>query len=109
MTMLAGFDQPDQTPFQLAVEKQIAWLDESQMLDESHLIVVALIRELADVIGKSAGRGRGSSVALASKELREALLLLPQPGGKADPWETLQSEMQAAAEAAKARATGAPR
>lgn len=97
------------TPMEKAVERQIEWLTGQGKLDESHTIVVALIRELADVIGKSAGRGRGSSVALASKELREALLLLPVVDGEADPWTELQNDIQAAQEAAKIRATGAAR
>lgn len=95
------------SPIEAAVERQLAWLEGRNLLDDSNAIVVALVKELADVIGKSAGRGRGSSVALASKELREALAMLPQPAGDEDPWEKMQRELQEEsdriAEAARAR------
>lgn len=82
-----------------AVERQLADLEAANLLTARHSIIVALIRELAGVIGQGAGRGRASAVAMASKELREALAMLPDDPGPEDPLAKLDAEL-AQAEAA---------
>lgn len=79
-----------------AAHRQLTALQARGLLRDDHAIVVALIGELASVVGQSATRGRGSAVAMAAKELREAMALLPTDPGPQDPMVLLDQELQEA-------------
>lgn len=72
--------EPAATPMERAARLQIASLRDRGMLTADHAIVVQLVLDLARAIGLSAGKGRASALAMAAKELREAVALLPGDG-----------------------------
>jgi hypothetical protein len=84
------------TPMQRAAEAQLEALDAAGLLTPRHAVIVALVRELSTVIGLSARNGRGSAMAMAAKELREALALLPDDPGPEDPLAKMDDELREA-------------
>lgn len=68
---------PGPSPLEQAARIQIKNLADRNLLNDDHAIAVQLVLDLARAIGVSATRGRASAMALAAKELREALALLP--------------------------------
>jgi hypothetical protein len=83
-----------------AAAKQLESLRGEGLLNASHGMLEQLIMDLARAVGHSAAAGRGSALAMASKELREAMFLLPVQAGPADPWTAFQDDL------AKAGASG---
>lgn len=62
-------------------------LDRQHLLGPEHTLTVQLVVELARAVAAGVRSGRASAVALAAKELREALATLPEPVVKAnDEW-----------------------
>lgn len=84
---------PHASSLERAARAQLDYLDEQHLLGPQHALVVSLVREAAKVAGAAAQGGKGAAFALASKELREALSLLPQAAGPEDPWDRLQREL----------------
>ncbi|MBF0809113.1 hypothetical protein E4U03_10935 [Rothia nasimurium] len=60
-----------------AAEKLVHQLAEDGKLNDSHVLTVQMIIDLARVCGLSADKGSASAVAMASRELREILATLP--------------------------------
>lgn len=92
---------PHASPLETAAHAQLAYLGEQNLLGPQHALTVALVRQAAQVCGAAAMAGRGSAFALASKELREAMALLPTAAGPQDPFEKLVEDMKAAEEQAR--------
>lgn len=80
---------------QVAAEKYVSFLQDEGLLTEAHVLTVQLVLDLARACGLSASKGRASGMALASKELREALELLPKPEAT-DEFSEMMKAMQAA-------------
>lgn len=97
---------PHATPLETAAHAQLAYLEAEGLLGPHHALTVALVRQAAQVCGAAAMAGRGSAFALAAKELREAMALLPEAAGPADPFEALVDEMREAEAAARRDAAG---
>lgn len=89
-----GRDPAGQTPMQRAAEAQLTNLREAGLLTPRHAIIVELVRELSTVIGAASRNGRGSALAMAAKELREALAMLPDDPGPEDPLAQLDDELR---------------
>lgn len=84
---------PHASSLERAAAAQLAYLEGQRLLGPQHALVVSLVREAAKVAGAAAQGGKGAAFALASKELREALALLPVAAGPEDPWDRLQREL----------------
>lgn len=78
---LDGLTLPTMTPSGMdgAAMTTLRRLDDLGLLDDRHTLTCQLILELAHVIGAGSRNARASAVAMAAKELREALATLPQP------------------------------
>jgi len=87
---------PGPTPLERAARIQIQKLADDGLLNENHAIAVQLVLDLSRAIGVSATRGRASAMALAAKELREALALLP--ANDTDEFSTLMAQLAATSE-----------
>ncbi|MBM7052225.1 hypothetical protein [Rothia sp. ZJ1223] len=74
---IPGYGSVGKPALERAAEKLVKKLAEDQKLNESHVLTVQMILDLARVCGLSADKGRASAVALASRELREVLASLP--------------------------------
>lgn len=61
-----------------AAKSYLAELTREGLLDGSHILSCQLVLSLAEAIGKAAGKGQASAMSFASKELREAMALLPK-------------------------------
>lgn len=72
-------------------------LDELELLGAEHALTCQLVLELARAVGAGVRNGRASAVAMAAKELREALATLPLPTGNADAFEAFAEQVAAAA------------
>lgn len=85
-TALPGLSipEPEKTAMEKAAQTYIDSLRESQLLQPHHVLTEQLILELARAIGLSAVKGRAAGMALASKQLMEAMESLPQPVGNDD-------------------------
>lgn len=84
------------TPLEQAARIQLQKLADDGLLNDNHAIAVQLVLDLARAIGVSATRGRASAMALASKELREALALLP--AHDTDEFSTLMAQLTASSD-----------
>lgn len=62
-----------------AARAQIKALQDQRLIKPQHLMTCQLVLSLAEAIGKAAAKGQASAMSFASKELREAMALLPQP------------------------------
>jgi hypothetical protein len=76
-------ESTEPTRMELAAAKLLEQLRADGLLKAEHVLAEALILELCRAIGGSGAKGRASAVALASRELREALALLPKTGADA--------------------------
>lgn len=74
---IPGFGSVGKPALERAAEKLVKKLADEEKLNDSHVLTVQLILDLARVCGLSADKGRASAVALASRELREVLAGLP--------------------------------
>ncbi|QXG07729.1 hypothetical protein [Curtobacterium phage Penoan] len=90
---------PYATALERAATAQLAYLDQQGLLGVQHSLTVALVRQAAAVAGAASASGKAAAFALASKELREAMALLPEATGPEDPWDRLQRELADAAAA----------
>jgi len=101
---LAGLEglRSDMTPMELAAKQQLDQLRAEGRLTDQHVIVEQLILALARGVGESAARGRAAGVALAARELREAIALLPQSVN--DEFADLAAQLTAANAEARANA-----
>lgn len=62
-------------------------LADAKVIEPRHAVMVQLVHSLAGAIDKGVTSGRASAVAMAARELREAMLVLdppPEEGGAAD-------------------------
>lgn len=96
-----GDIRADQTPMEAAARRQLAQLRADGKLTDQHIIVEQLVLDLARAIGESAAKGRAAGVALAARELREALELLPHTVN--DEFAELAEKMRQANEEANAK------
>jgi hypothetical protein len=76
-------DRPD-TAMVSAARVTLLALRESRQLGPKDALLAQLVLTLAAAIDKGTGSGRASAVAMASKELREALLMLDPPPEDSD-------------------------
>lgn len=59
-----------------------------------HVLTVQLVLGLAEVIGKASAKGQAAAMAMASKQLVEAMELLPQPAAEGDAFAQIIASMQ---------------
>lgn len=64
-------------PMLKAAKAHIRGLEDAGLIDGSHILTCQLVLCLAEAIGKSSQKGQASALSFASKELREAMALLP--------------------------------
>lgn len=64
---------------EVAARQQIAGLRDAGLIKPEHGLTVQLILELAAAIGKASAKGQAAALSMASRELREAMELLPKP------------------------------
>lgn len=76
--------RPNDTPMVSAARFTLAALDEAGRIEPRHALLVQLILSLSGAIDGGTRQGRASAVAMASKELREALLQLDPPPEEGD-------------------------
>ena len=93
-----GDDDDRRPPLVVAVRRTLAALDADGLLGERHAAMMATALFLADALGTSA-RGRGASLALLARELRETLALLPEPvsNDDDDAWADFETQFRSAA------------
>lgn len=84
--------QPGQTPMEKAAARQLDQLREAGMLGEHTAILEQLIMDLARVIGMAAVKGRSAGMALAARELREAIDQLPKAQVDSE-WEAIAKQI----------------
>ncbi|AYN56957.1 hypothetical protein PBI_ATRAXA_1 [Arthrobacter phage Atraxa] len=65
-------------PMLKAARAQLRMLDDAGLLKPEHALQAQMVLSLADVMGKSQAKGQASAMSFASKELREAMALLPK-------------------------------
>lgn len=87
-------------PLVAAVRRTLAALDQAGLLGEQHSALMAQAEFLAESLATSA-RGRGASLALLARELRETLALLPAipeaPADDDDAWNAFETAFRGAA------------
>lgn len=83
---------PALTGMERAARVMLGRLDAQNLLDDGHALTVQLILDLSAVIGRAALKGQAAGMALASRELREAIALLPTAGN--DAWEQMMRDMR---------------
>lgn len=93
---LPGLDspRPDATPMEQAARDTITRLRDEGRLTDQHQVPAQLVIDLARAVGISAEAGKAAGMAMAARELREALLLLPQTVN--DEFGNLQRELEEA-------------
>jgi hypothetical protein len=93
-----GGDDRQSPPLVVAVRRTFAALDAEGLLGDRHAAVMAMALFLADSLATSV-RGRGASLALLARELRETLALLPEPvaNDDDDAWSDFEANFRAAA------------
>lgn len=64
-------------PMLKAAKAHINGLKKDNLINDSHILKCQLVLCLAEAIGKSSQKGQASALSFASKELREAMALLP--------------------------------
>jgi hypothetical protein len=67
------------TPMVVAAKQTLAELQRTGAVQSRHAVQVQLVIQLAHAIDRGASSGRASAVAMASKELRETMLVLDPP------------------------------
>lgn len=98
---LPGIDPPPgpQSPLEVAVDRTLAALHASGLITERHAGIAELCRVMAKTVSIGVASRRSSGAALAAKELREALAMLPEPAaadGAMDEWEALARKLSEA-------------
>lgn len=74
-------------PMVKAAATTLQALADAKVIEPRHAVMVQLVHSLAGAIDKGVTSGRASAVAMAARELREAMLVLdppPEEGGAAD-------------------------
>lgn len=75
--------RPDRTATEVAAQSILDRLRNEGQLKAEHALIAQLVLDLARAVGISADKGRASGVALAARELREAIALLPKSSADA--------------------------
>jgi hypothetical protein len=77
------------------VRRTIAAVDTAGLLAERDAATCQLALELVAAVDAGIARGRGSAAAMAARELRETLMMLPQPESDADAerWQQLVDQL----------------
>lgn len=70
-------------PLEKAANEYISELEKQGLIKPVHALTVQLVKDLARAAGISARDGKASGMAMATKELREAMALLPSGGSDA--------------------------
>ncbi len=101
---LPGIDPPrgPSSPLEKAVDRTLTALAASGLLEERHAGICELCRVMAQTVSIGVASRRSSGAALAAKELREALAMLPAPpegNGAMDEWEALARKLSEATHA----------
>lgn len=93
---LPGLAQPapSASQLELAAHRQLQALSERGLLTDAHAITAQLVRDLAAVIGQSCRTGKAAAAALASKQLLDALALLPPLPVEGDPFDQLLRSLE---------------
>lgn len=104
---LPGFEdlRPDATAMEKAAHKLLKKLRDDGLLNDEHVLIEATIIDLSRAVGMSAQSGKAAGMAMAAKELREFMALLPKL--EDDEWSQELRRIEAEAQAdrdAKARA-----
>lgn len=84
-----------QPPLEKAAITYIDELEKQGLIKPVHALTVQLVKDLARAAGMSARDGKASGMAMATKELREAMALLPSGGS--DAMAEIQQKMMEAA------------
>lgn len=72
-------DSSDMEPAMLkAAKSYLNELRKEKLIDGTHILACQLVLSLAEAIGKAAAKGQASAMSFASKELREAMAMLPK-------------------------------
>lgn len=98
--VLPGLEMPTRLQAEMvgAVRSTFAALDEAGLLEPRHAALMQLCLELADSVAAAKVSRRATAVALAARELRETLALLPVPEVvENDGWADLESALRRAA------------
>jgi hypothetical protein len=103
---LPGLEPPTEhhAPSQLeaAARRSLEALHAAGLLTEAHAMPMALVVELARVVGRAVTNGQGAAAAMAAAQLREAWTMLPDlegaGAGGGDEWEQLARELRKASE-----------
>lgn len=100
---LPGIDPPaaPQSDLEKAVDRTLRELYTSGLITERHAGIAELCRVMARTVSIGVQSRRSSGAALAAKELREALAMLPTPPegtGAVDEWEALARKLHEASD-----------
>ena len=98
--ILPGLDVPNRLEPALlsALRTTFAALDADGLLEPRHAALMQLCTELAESVANAKVSRRATAVALAARELRETLALLPEPAvSEDDGWKGLEDALRAAA------------
>ena len=76
-----------------AATEYVATLRADGLLSGHHVLTVQLVLGLAEAIGKAAAKGQAAAMAMASKELREAMAMLPAPAASGDAFTKFLQEL----------------
>lgn len=89
--------QPATTEIEKAARLTLHTLHEQGLLHPEHALICQLILDLSRVIGRGVAAGRAAAVALAAKQLVEAVDSLPKPEvGTSTAWDELVQELASA-------------
>lgn len=97
---LPGLEMPDRLEPILtgAVRQTFASLDAQNLLEPHHAAIMQLCLELASSVSAAKVSRHATAVALAARELRETLALLPEPiVVESDGWADLERALRQAA------------
>ena len=93
---LPGMDGAGTSPnmMQRAAAEYIQALRDRDLIKGHHVLTVQLVLDLAAAVGKASAKGQAAAMAMASKELREAMELLPVPVSNDDPFTAFLNELK---------------
>lgn len=96
---LPGFDdvRPDQTAMEKAAHRVLDKLADDGLLTSEHDLIKQTIVDLSRAVGISAQNGKAAGMAMAAKELREFMALLPKL--EDDEWSQELRKIEAEAQA----------
>lgn len=72
------------TPLEAAARATLAALDDDGLLEPRHALTAQLILDLSASIGAGVRTGKTAAVALAAKQLLDAIASLPEPAEQTD-------------------------